>query len=267
MRNIRKVLLIMTLTLSMLTTQVCAFSNDAGSEISVNNQVRNELKQIIRFGKDVVLDLKSLNELSSFGKSKYKTKINNKNYYVTVFTSREDLQALIEIHNAQIPEGYSIEKIELFSECDIKDENNNNISNHPNHWDWIYRAIVSTVDRGTGWFFPNNPYRDDWWDGPDTATISQTNSHSATVSDKFGLSDSYISAEVGFNITSSYNVTLTSTTPVPADKILNVKTYITYRRVDFDVWEYHLFNDAHYYNTGSAYRPLGSYFAKFWYTK
>lgn len=267
MRNLKKVSLIMFFVFSMLLTQVSAFSNEGNSKTKGKNEFGNELEEKVKLGRDMELDSKSFKELKGSGRSKYKTKIDNKNFDTIVFTSQEDLQALIEIHNAKIPEGYCIEKIELFLENNVNDAGNNYSGIQLNHWDWLYRSITSTNDRGTGWYFPGNPYRDDWWDGPDTAKISETNSHSATVSSTLGVSDSSISAEVGFSITSSYSVTLTSETPVPANKRLNVKTYVTYKRVDFDVWEYHLFNEPHYYDTGSAYKPLGSYFAKFWYTK
>ena len=106
---------------------------------------------------------------------------------------------------------------------------------------------------------------DNFWDGPDVATISQTSSIEASADASLGVSAAAITASVGFNVTSSYSVTLTSTTNVPAGSTLEVKTYITYKRVDYDVWADNIGTPDTYHATGMALKPLGSYFMKIWY--
>lgn len=197
-------------------------------------------------------------------KEEYKTK----DLAVTVVTDQDEMEKLMEIFNAVAPEGKKIQKIELCESLANTVANDTAVAPSmgiiPQFVYWgMY--IKSTSDRGTGWYFPDSPYMDNWWQGPDNAVISQTTSISASANTSLGVKASDITASVGFSVTGSYSVTLSSTTPVPAGKTLEVKTYITYKRVDYDVWYDVVIDPDQYYATGSAYQPLGSYFAKFWY--
>jgi hypothetical protein len=197
-------------------------------------------------------------------KEEYKTK----DLAITVVTDQNEMKKLMEIFDAVAPEGKTIQKIELCESLSNTVAEDTAVAPYqgitPQFVYWgMY--IKSTTDRGTGWYFPDSPYMDNWWQGPDTAVISQTSSISATANTSLGVKASDITASVGFSVTGSYSVTLSSTTPVPAGKTLEVKTYITYQKVDYDVWYDVVIDPDEYYATGSAYKPLGSYFAKFWY--
>ncbi len=198
---------------------------------------------------------------------KVKDEVQANDLNITVVTDSKELKKLMKEFSIVAPNGKQLQKIEI---CEpITDSNTDDTSFiNPDEfttsvvWDYY---INSTSDMGTGWYFPNDPYMDNFWDGPDTATISQTSSISATANAGVGVSVSEITASVGFSVTNSYSVTLTSTTVVPAGSTLEVKTYITYKRVDYDVWADNIGVPDTYYATGSAYKPLGSYFMKIWY--
>ncbi|MDD5287368.1 MAG: hypothetical protein PHD54_16070 [Desulfuromonadaceae bacterium] len=187
---------------------------------------------------------------------------------VTIVTDSNDLNTLMKDFNAEAPKTKRIQRIELYETVASPSVDNKGSSSEvitPKGWGSLGYFIKSVTDRGYGWYFPGSPYRDDWWDGPDTAQLSLTASISATKDFDFGLSLDYISGKVGFSMTSAYSVTISSTTPVPAGYTLNLKTYITYQRKDCEIWENFLIGDDEYAGTGSAYKPMGTYFAKFWY--
>ncbi|MGB7605419.1 MAG: hypothetical protein WBL93_08060 [Lutisporaceae bacterium] len=240
--------LLMVVSLVLVLTMVFSFS---GIAYAISNDNPNQCKnlQAIKNG------IKVKNEVIENGQN------------VTVVTDSKELENLKNEFGIVAPNGKKLQRIEICEPITAPNTNGTSFNNPASPiqtlvWDYYIKSIT---DRGTGWYFPNDPYMDNFWDGPDVATISQTQSIDATANASVGVTVSEISASVGFSVTSSYSVTLTSTTTVPAGSTLEVKTYITYKRVDYDVWADNIGSDDTYYATGSAYKPLGSYFMKIWY--
>jgi hypothetical protein len=234
--------------LLLVLTMVSSFSSITYAE---SNDNPNQLKNLQTIKNDI----------------KVKTELKENDQNITVITDSKELEKLQKEFGIVAPNGKKLQKIEIVEPTTASNTNdtsfiNSSMSTQAIVWDYY---IKSVTDKGTGWYFPNDPYMDNFWDGPDVATISQTNSITASANAGLGVSVSAITASVGFNVTGSYSVTLTSTTTVPAGSTLEVKTYITYKRVDYDVWADNIGTADTYYATGSAYKPLGSYFMKIWY--
>ncbi|WP_024833867.1 hypothetical protein [Ruminiclostridium josui] len=201
-------------------------------------------------------------------KSHKKTQVfeNGELYTKTEFTNKQEMKDLMELYNEKAPDGYKIEKVELVrADNTIAPQNTTNtVGTNAVVWDYY---IKSTTDYGSGWYNSTDDLLDDsTWNGPDTAVVQISEKVSATYSGEFGVSVSDISAKVGFSVTGEVTLTKSSTTPVPAGKKLNVKTYATFHKVSYDVWADNILADDTYYATGYAYDPNGVYFAKFWYT-
>ncbi|MDT8718274.1 hypothetical protein IAI10_16525 [Clostridium sp. 19966] len=216
-------------------------------------------------------DNKSLNSYNTNGALTANISSNSSNQIV--ITDKKQLSS--EAKHLNIPltkNGKTLKKIELINQPVTNQTQSSIIQNKtkgtitPNSWDTLYYYIKSTTNYGSGWYDSTDDLMWDlWWDGPDTAVVSHTESISASVSDTLGVSESGISASVGFNVAGSYSVTFSSTTPVPSGETLNVKVYRTFQKVSFEVWEDNAFEANKYYGTGYAYKPNGAYFAKSWY--
>ncbi|MDK8182131.1 hypothetical protein [Paenibacillus sp. UMB4589-SE434] len=122
--------------------------------------------------------------------------------------------------------------------------------------------IIDVRDKGFGWYNPNNPLYDHWFDGPDTAEYSETRKSTATASHTFGITSEIISNNVGFTIGEEYSYTIKSTTPVPADKKLNVRVFQVHHKKELVYTGY----DGKSYIL-EAEKPNGSYIQKNWYNK
>ncbi len=244
------------LILLVLITQVSVYA--AAGENQVNNSSDGKLINILQTEKSIEkIDKKHVEQ------------VKDQKYETIEVTDAKEIEKLAKIHGFTNTSKEKITKIELVNVTPVAEIVNpleEGIS--LNHLDWTIRAVKSgtCVDYGSGWYNSSTDLKWDlWWDGPDTAVVQETISEDASYNCSVGVSASEVTAEVGFSVSSSYSVMYSSTTPVPADKKLNVKVYRLHQKKSFDVWEYHLFNAAHYYTTGWAYKPNGAYFAKAWY--
>lgn len=205
----------------------------------------------------------------SFNNQKYEINETDSTTIYMEITSEKEIAEFAKLHGAINNRNMKITKIELVEvlPSTVYESSGDIGAMKIRSWDIYNREAKAgtCIDYGTGWYFPDSPKWDMWWEGPDTAYISQTISENCAIYGSGGASYSGITAVIGFNVSSSYSVTYSSTTPVPADKLLEVKVYTVYHRKSCDIWEYHWNTPPHYYDTCNSYKPLGSYFVKFWY--
>lgn len=176
---------------------------------------------------------------------------------VLSITDENEIEKFAKEHNIDLfVDGEKIKKIETeFTPFENSETEKDSISS---------RAYLGSVTNyGHGWYNSNTDlYANVTTSGPDTLTISKTDSFQATMSNSFGVSASGVSASMGFTIGASYAVTFSSSTPVARGEKLNVKAYTTYQKKSASV--YASFTNS-YKGTVYAYKPTGAYFVKTWY--
>lgn len=98
--------------------------------------------------------------------------------------------------------------------------------------------------------------------GPMTLRMNLTNSVSATWSAKTGIAAGPVSAEVGFDVTKSYSISIIGSYAVPSGKRGHLEAYPCFARYSF---KYRLVTGG-LAGKGFAEKPVGVYFKK-WLTK
>ena len=158
-----------------------------------------------------------------------------KEQYHTIVTNKNELEQIIEDEDIQVPDGYTLEKVEYFAYIneEISDDSSNiNIEQEPRAG-LIYE--IRNVRKVNDFYFVDD-YDHDIYEGP--ASISTTYSYTRDVRKSIGVTigNSTVEAAVGYDITDKYTKSKTFSTTVASGKTLHVYTYPVYRRTAFDIY-------------------------------
>lgn len=182
-----------------------------------------------------------------------------------VITNLDELEEITNEEGIEIPDGYTLEKVEYCTYLDIETtESNTQVdSNIEPRAGLIYS--ISNVKIVTPDFCYVNEYEHDIYEGP--AEISTTFSFSKAVKRSIGVNvgSSTVKAAVGYDITDTYNVSKTFKTTVAKGKILEIKAYPVYRRTTFDI--YNRWTDKLVETGAHTNKVVGVYIAQYTYSK
>ncbi|GAA1927845.1 hypothetical protein GCM10009753_71930 [Streptantibioticus ferralitis] len=116
---------------------------------------------------------------------------------------------------------------------------------------WVDNHIGNVSDNGTLCGTDQIDYTSGR--GPSTISLTVNKSVAATWSANANVQASYVSAGVGFNVTTTYSVTRGMSYPVPSGKVGVIRAYPSLRAYSFDVFD--RFDNK--IGNGYAYQPSG----------
>ena len=85
------------------------------------------------------------------------------NFNVSTVSKQQKIQEIANKFNIVTPKGKTIEKIEFCEPIDVTKNSETSIPNKTlTPYICLWKYIKSVTNRGTGWYFPSNPYMDNW---------------------------------------------------------------------------------------------------------
>lgn len=155
--------------------------------------------------------------------------------YHTIVTDPNEIEEIIQKENVQVPDGYTLEKVEYCAYIDIEtaNANSNTISEKESRAGLVY--YITNVKIKDDFYFVND-YDHDIFEGP--AEITTKYSYTREVRKSLGVTigNSTVEAAVGYDITDKYTKEKEFSTTVASGKVLHVYVYPVYRRTTFDIY-------------------------------
>lgn len=153
----------------------------------------------------------------------------------TVLTVDDNLIAFLTEEAAKdVPSGYTLESVDI----DIHYNNINPIYQENDVLDNEPRGLlykIENVRHTTEEFMLTDGYESDYFYGPCTINETYTKSSKACLNCSVTIGKSTLKGALGFSFTQEYSNSKSFNTTVAAGKYLHLRTYVVYRRSDFDV--------------------------------
>lgn len=185
---------------------------------------------------------------------------------VSVVEDPEELQKIIDEHHLNVPEGYTLEKVETFV---YTEDYHSDPPLQPMPRALLYE--IRNVRRSPNEFYYVNEYDSDWYEGSSDlnaglTTIKETYTRSSSVKIDIDtmIGKGTVSAGVGYSITDTYTKSKTFETKISPRKKVNVRIHTVYQSTQFDIynqWTNHLVEK----DAWTA-QPIGLYFAQYTYS-
>ncbi len=166
----------------------------------------------------------------------------------------------------EIMDGYKLEsvKVDILYDDDafIGNDSISNSGNEiePNGLVYKIKNVNHTLDE----FMFTNEFESDYFCGPCNVSETYTKSTTARANCSVNIGKSTLKAAVGYSFTKKFTVSKKFSTNVAANKYLHLKTYVVYRRTDFDI--YKILGNTFVEHTWSG-KPVGLAFIQAVYSK
>ena len=135
-------------------------------------------------------------------------------------------------------DGYELEsvKVDIVYDSNLSADNNQlNNSNQIEPNGLVYK--IKNVNHTLEEFMYVNDYESDYFYGPCDVSETYTKSTKATVNCNVSIGKSTLKGAIGYSFTKEFTVSKNFSTKVAANKYLHLKTYVVYRRTDFDIYK------------------------------
>ncbi|MCX8131621.1 MAG: hypothetical protein N3I35_16200 [Clostridia bacterium] len=212
-----------------------------------------------------------------------KAKVEKKDgYTITTITDKDELKNPDVMAGAEIPEGYKLVEVKI-GVMNSEDEDLTSKQDPPSSTDnpqAITQAVIlppiysyyakNAVENPVECYFPNNPDYSDWYDGPASISISEQRGFLAKYTATVGLTVSDIEAAVGFEVGINYNRTVTYSITASSTEKVNVKVFSNNKETKYEEWKQCISRipyTSEFVGTRYAYKPIGSIWKQYRYTK
>ncbi len=186
----------------------------------------------------------------------------------SIITNKDELQRIINEDDIEIPEGYKlldvVDSIEEISVDFSKDslelmQNSASTSNFDEvsqtRWFWFWDDWKVKNRQYLGeYYFPGNPLRSDYFEGPCDISETYTEQVKAEVHTGVNVGNDVLGAELGVSLAQEESVSTHFKTSVPSGIELNVIIYGMYKKYSYDIYK-----NGYYRGTGTLYVPSGLY--------